>query len=133
MKWVNGQSIDLHREIPKSSESSATAINDLGDVIIGVDLIRSDGKKFRSCYYSKAKASDTKYFLTIGSGWKVLIGRDNNKQACLGNNKMFSDYNCIWMCLNEVVDMNDNGEVIAQGETIYGEKHAMLLTPVSSN
>ena len=37
-----------------------------------------------------------------------------------------------WMNCIEVVSINDEGEAIAQGKTIYGEKHAMLLIPIKS-
>ena len=45
------------------------------------------------------------------------------------NSKIKADPNSIWMYATKIISVNDNGEIIADGETIYGEKHAMLLTP----
>ncbi|QLH37316.1 MAG: hypothetical protein HWD61_15180 [Parachlamydiaceae bacterium] len=40
--WTNGKAIDLHKKIPKTNSSSATGINDFGDVLIGRYLICND-------------------------------------------------------------------------------------------
>lgn len=132
VKWINGQAIDLHKEVPKSASTCATAINDLGDVIVGTYLIRADGKRLESYLFSCSKANNTKYFLALRNGYRLFLDRDGN-QTQLAGNKIFDDYDCIWMYLDRNIDMNDNGEVIAQGVTIYGEQHAMLLTPIKPN
>ena len=37
------------------------------------------------------------------------------------------------MKIVNIISVNDKGEVIADGETIYGEKHAMFLTPIEKD
>lgn len=131
VKWINGQAIDLHRKIPKTPSSSAIAINDLGDVIISNFLLRADGEVLNNYLFSNSKASDTKYFINEQYG-NVCVDRFN-KEIYIGSiiNDIFSkNYDSIWMYLIKIVGINDNGEIIAQGKTIYGEEHAMLLTPV---
>lgn len=128
VKWINGQAIDLHRSIPKSESTCATAINDLGDVIISSYLIRADGERRQYHLYSEAKATDTKYFLQRS---RAFLDREGNPNY-LGGDKIFNDHDCIWMYPTETIDMNDDGEIIAQGRTIYGEEHIMLFVPIKS-
>lgn len=124
VKWINGQALDLHREVPKSTSTSATQINDLGDVIIGSYLVRADGKKIDNGSFSNSKKTNTKYFSKNG----LFIDRDG-KTIHVSGNEVFQEYDCIWMSLMTISAMNDNGDVIAQGMTVYGEQHALLLSP----
>jgi len=49
------------------------------------------------------------------------------------NKNIKKDYNTPWLSAVKFISMNDNGEIIAEGKTIYGEKHAMLLTPMGGS
>ncbi len=42
-----------------------------------------------------------------------------------------NSHESIWMRLGSINGINDNGDTIADGETIYGEKHAVLLVPMN--
>lgn len=126
-KWINGQPLDLHQEVPKCETTIATTINDLGEIIINKYLIRADGQKFESHYYQDSIATNNNYFL----GDHFYLDKTGQKKNYRVN-KDFQNYDCIWMGLNSGVDMNDHGEIIAKGYTIYGENHAMLLIPVNS-
>lgn len=136
VKWVNGQAIDLHREIPKSSESSAIAINDCDEVLIS--------NKENNYKYFIGKDGVLKVFNHIrnsinnsGYSYGPNFLYDNLDKvifyACGLNNELKNDFDSIWMKISKIIKVNDNGEIIAHGETIYGEKHAVLLTPVSPN
>lgn len=129
-KWVNGQVIDLHREVPKAPSTSATAINDLGDVVIGSYLIRYNGEKKEYHFYTNTKPTATKYFRSVNH---TTIYLDSNGELTnLADCKGLQDYDCIWMNLNIISDMNDNGDAVGFGTTIYGETHAILMTPIKS-
>lgn len=45
------------------------------------------------------------------------------------NNKIKNHSDPIWSGNASLGIVNDNGEIIAQAYTIYGERHAMLLVP----
>jgi hypothetical protein len=60
-------------------------------------------------------------------GWYNIDGTANRQHFFVRDRA-----NSIWMRISGIISVNDNGEIIAQGETIYGEQHAMLLTPVAS-
>lgn len=116
-KWANGQAIDLHNTIPKTDMSYALAINDVGDILInrGHD----------------AQLNNLGYVLQDDSVWAI------NKSGHIVdvfklNSEILKDFNSIWMRITKLIDLNDNGEIVAEGETIYGEKHAMLLCPVQT-
>lgn len=127
-KWVKGQAIDLHNTIPKTDKSSATSINDLGDVIINGVVNRADGKKID--VYGSSKATDTSYFYNTYT-FSDPKGNEINVIGMINDN-LRNDYNSIWMNCDQIVDMNNKGEIIAQGKTNYGEDHAMLLCPVTT-
>lgn len=148
VKWVNGYPMDLHNKIPKSIKTYGIAINDLGEILIYVGetkeylpkyLIRNDGgitvfsydlNKLNNlgCVYN----NDYDYGVPVkGSGF--IIKDRNGKDLCHDSSiksKIQKDSNSIWMTINKIIKVNDNGEIIAQGETIYGEQHSMLLVPI---
>lgn len=135
VKWsANGEIIDLHNQVPKSTSSKATAINDLGDVVAGDYLIRADGKSIKWHYFYKVISSNKNYFIFNENPY-YLIDRDGNETnpRSFVNAQVNNDNNSIWMQLQIVYGVNDNGEIIASGSTIYGEQHAMLITPIKSN
>ncbi len=136
VKWVDGQAIDLHKTVAKASKSHAFVINDNGDFIV------EDGAGGR---YASDKEGKVTTVTWMNDNVKMNNSRHmfNNRQVCnfnasyitnlvILNKTIASDKNSIWMRANRIVCVNDNKEIIAEGETIYGEKHAMLLTPASS-
>ncbi len=128
VKWVNGQRIDLHKEIPKANNSKAIAINDRGDVVIDGYLIRNDGQSV-SVGPGNDKATDMNYFYD-----KLhVVDRCNNKvtDGYAASHKMYNDKDSIWLTFDEIISVNDGGEVIGKATTIYGEKHAILLKPIT--
>lgn len=38
--------------------------------------------------------------------------------------------NTIWSKIIHIVKVNDNGEIVTKAKTIYGEEHALFLTPI---
>lgn len=150
VKWVNGQAIDLHNEVPKSVKTSAIAINDLSDVLIHVGetkeylpkyLICND-KKVTDFSYNLNKINnigyvynlDYNYGQPVAQGHSVVYDR-NSHMICISKSiqdQIQNESNSIWMKIIKFLQVNTKGEIIAQGETIYGEQHAMLLTPVAS-
>lgn len=128
-KWVRGQAIDLHDEVPKSPNSYAHAINDLGDVIVGSELIRIDGKTIQM-HTGPLKSTDKNYFY---KGMSIL-DRNGNKVSDINNigDIFHYDKSSIWWAFEGIVSLNDSGEILSRGTTVWGEQHAMLLTPIRS-
>jgi uncharacterized membrane protein len=116
VKWTSEQTLDLHKIIPKTAQSYATAINDLGDILINHGHNEKMNNIGYVCSFERIK--------------------DKNNYAIVSltdlNRTIKQDLNSIWLRVVKIISVNDNGEVIAQGETIYGEEHAMLLTPAPS-
>lgn len=130
VKWVKGKASDLHTSVAKAESTIATGINDLGDVIIGGQLLRTDGKVING-FYVGSKKTETNFFLVKHFADCGFVNRDG-KFTNLCDIKTFSDHDCIWMNAKGV-GMNDKGEVIAHGKTVWGENHALLLTPINPN
>lgn len=137
VKWTNGKAIDLHKNLPKTNASYAFTINDLGDFLIhgdmcGTYLSKKDGKTI-AFNHNDLKMTNTNYMYTTATHGHSGV-HDKNLNKLVDNsaiaNKIFYDADSIWMNVIGIVSANDNGEVIVQGKTIYGEEHAMLLTPV---
>lgn len=134
-KWINGRAIDLHNTVPKSTSNTtcAIAINDLGDVLIRsnqLQIIRADGRIVGGNILNNTgeiKTTNSKH-----------IYNDAAVADLLGNyvyytyyttNKILNDYDSIWLKCCKIIGVNDNGEILAEGITIYGEQHVMFLTP----
>ena len=45
-------------------------------------------------------------------------------------NLMCQDLDSIWLTILYISGVNKNGEIIAQGKTIYGEQQAVLISPI---
>ena len=93
-------------------------------------MIREDGKTISNTFGNSIR-SNGNYFI----GNHNLIDRDGNVTYPYSNvnSKLYNDYDSIWMrCKADSLNINDEGEIIAIGSTIYGEQHAMLLTPLKS-
>lgn len=135
VKWVDGKAIDLHKTIPKSGFSSALAINDIGDILLKRDgtsnlntkyILNSDGScRNVNSVVEKINNNGFGYFSdgTYDKEGKLFFYRETT------NKQLESDFSSIWVKVVKIVSLNDNGEIIAEGQTIYGEKHAMFLTP----
>ena len=129
-KWVNGQAIDLHETVPKTDSTSASVINDLGELIVGAYLVDQDGNMTPSGNYSSFKMTDSRYVYNQNQLY------NKNLELVLANGHihaaMMKDRESIWLSCVKFVDINDNGVIIAEGKTIYGEEHALLLFPVDA-
>lgn len=126
-KWVDGQVVDIHNKIPKVSVSSASLINDLGDVYISPYLVKANGEKLFLNRCDDVKKGGKSYFFgqqcVVDSDGVVITGLHT------ASGKVKADLESIWMTFKKIVSVNDNGEIITQGVTIYGEEHALLLVP----
>lgn len=129
-KWINGQAIDLHDLIPKASDSVATTLNDFGDIVVSGYLLRVDGTCVYHHMYSQSKATKTNYFLNLNHNYNSFVDRFGQQTSIYS--KQIYDKECIWRSIDNVVGMTDTGEAVATGTTIYGESHAMLLTPIKT-
>lgn len=146
VKWVNGKALDLHNKIPKTNSSKAIAINNLGEVLLsseyGAHLLREDGEiMLFVCNLNKLNDCGYVYNYNYDYGipwtkWQSLVRDRNNKEVYSETSmdkKIKMDRESIWNKSGHVISVNEKGEIITQGETIYGEKHAMLLTPAEKN
>lgn len=136
VKWVDGKAQDIHNLIPKCNDSSAEAINNERNIIINgeqngsflcyknslIDLISSfeygDKLTNSNLIFHSNRISDCK-----------------NKDIASSNslcNLIRNDRKSIWNKIKQLNGVNDSGEIIAQGITIYGEQHAILLTPIKA-
>ncbi len=121
VKWVNEKPIDLHYTVPKQEKTVATAINDNGNVLIN----RHDFKLNNIDYiYSNTHIAKMRFTDGVNQGGSSFYG--------LGkiNTQIVMNFDTIWLSAKKIISVNDKGEIIVEGETIYGEKHAMFLTPV---
>lgn len=129
-KWVNGKAIDLHETVPKTDSTKATLINDRGEIIVGSYLLHENGKISRSIGQSDLRATSTNFFYRHD---RVISYDCNNVVTDLSHirNAMSEDRDSIWLTATQIIDVNDNGEIIALGKTIYGEEHALFLAPAN--
>ena len=132
--WANGQVKDLHHFIPKTAKSKAISVNNKGDVLIERDSNSSDSMKY---ILEKDGACMSIHFSTVEklNDSKLAYTRD---WLCKQSTLIFwtADFNkkipneSIWLSVFEIVHVNEKNEILAQATTIYGEQHAVLLTPV---
>jgi hypothetical protein len=130
-KWVDGHAIDLHRTVPKSSASCAIAMNDNGDILIkgetGHLFIHEENTISRYIPEWFQKINNT---YMSGQG-DVIMDKNTRMIASIGmiNSKLIEDFDSIWMKVTRIISANESGATIAEGQTIFGEKHAMLIIP----
>lgn len=115
VKWDNnGNPIDLHATYPKCEQTYATGIDDNGKIIINkkFDYLNNIGDYIQGSY---------------------INDREDTRIAKLGriNHDISNNHQSIWMKVNKFIEINNKREIIAEALTIYGEKHAMLLTPAN--
>ena len=134
-KWVNGQPIDLHKTVPKTDHTVATHINDLGEALVGRYLVDESGNAvlINDMHFkgNDVGVSDTNYLYTNSR----VINKNSKTVFVVGliTNMMTEDPDSIWLLAARIVDVNDHGEIIAAGETIYGEQHALFIYPVKAD
>lgn len=134
-KWLYEKMLDpvlINSE--KSLASCASLINDQGEVYV---------KSTEQSYFIDKKnnimrvANDfTKINLNYLYNENYVLDIINKQWFTSVHNlniNVMRDLGSIWLKIVRFICINDNGEIVAEGETIYGEKHAMLLTPVKSN
>lgn len=135
-KWANGKAIDLYKKVPKSAQSTAKLINDLGDIYIIIGNNNSDGQVLQN---DEIKLKNWSGFTKLNNNnylyYNALIYDRNSIDNRIFvtedfNNNLSKDYSSIWLKILKIINVNENGEAIALGETVYGEKHAMRLVPV---
>jgi hypothetical protein len=128
--WTFGKAVDLHYTIPKAAHSAAKAVNDHGDVIIGEYLVHKDGSIVKITNMNNPKMTNNNYIYSEN----VVCDKKMNQIFHVGNvsEKTYNDPKSIWLNIGYITSVNDDGEVIARGVTIYGEQHAVLLTPVKA-
>jgi hypothetical protein len=151
VKWINEQAIDIHNKVPKAIKTNAIAINDIGEVLIYVGetkeylpkyLILNDGS-ITVFSYDLNKLNNVGYIYNCDYDYGVPVrdvhfiiqdrkGKDLFHSSSI-QIKIRNDSDLIWTEKIKLIDINDNGEMIVQGRTIYGEEHIMLLVPVSQN
>lgn len=126
VKWVNGQAIDLHNTVPKTDKTIAKLINDLGEVIVGSYLVDEDGNLLRT-FNSPTSKTNTNYFYNKDT----VFDKSHNTVTSRGHiiNMMLEDRDSVWLRATKIISVNDNGEIIAEGKTIFGENHPIFLTP----
>lgn len=157
VKWSSdGKAIDLHSKIPKTSRSFALSINDEGDILICDNYNSYKNKIFLVClddnvriqygcsqYCCMNRVSNGGFvyngnehmgFPVALSGFSVY-GRngDIKKDICTDSyiQQQIEDDNCSeWMRILKLRKVNGKGDILAQGETIYGEQHIMLLKKI---
>lgn len=120
--------------VPKTSASNAIAVNDQGDVLINtlegyLYFIAKDGSSRKIPNYHK-KLNNGGYtyeeseIMDKNGKWVTAI-------AFLNPN-IQQNFASVWLKISKIAGVNDADEIIAQGETIYGEQHAIFLTPLKS-
>lgn len=134
--WSNGVAEDLYRKIPKMEDSCAENINDDGDIIIsgkGGTYLLSGDTCSSICRYNYESTGQSFYTSSQGSEYHKIDKETQRTELVASrsgiNQELQSDYDSIWMCINRFHETNEQGEIIGEGRTIYGETHAVLLVP----
>jgi hypothetical protein len=134
VKWSKGKTIDLHNSIPKTEQSFALAINDSDEILVSDYINRYLLKN----NVLQRKISHAQQLINnSGQLYSQQFVFEKNDSILLYlpslNEKINMDYDSIWMKILKITSVNDNKEIIAQGKTVWGEDHAVFLTPMSSN
>lgn len=135
--WKNGNKASLHKEFAKNLDSYAVALNDVGDILIksstlGGLYLDKNGTKIPVLHNFK-KMNNIGYIYSDTQVYDVNT-KSNVTDIGFIDNQIKDDPNSIWWSIDPtILKVNDSGYIIAEGQTIYGEKHAILLTPTKSN
>lgn len=135
--WKKEEKLDLHNNFIKTEHSYAFALNDVGDLLIASNILGGLYlDKNGNCYpvpVSYKKMNNIGYVYSDNIVYDAK-GRELVVDISNLDNKVKNDINSIWLSVKpEIKKVNDKGEIITQGVTIYGETHAILLVPVKSN
>lgn len=126
--WKNGQAIDLHNKVPKAESSSANAITDGGSIMVDGYCLSNDLLVSSSYHLPGDLKASSKYFY---NRYSVFDENGDHTSELSGLvNIVLYDYDSIWLTINEIVDVNGRNEIVAIGKTVWGEQHAMLLSPI---
>ncbi len=135
--WVDGKPVDIHDkmkpEFGPRSETIATAINDNRDVLMEGFILYQNGG-WKNIGYGVFCSKMTQKFICCPAGYSLVfdLSGKNVLHSGIGANDSQKNPNSIWMRCEEIRSVNNKGEAIAQGKTIYGENHIMLLKPKGS-
>lgn len=131
-KWENGEALDLHTKF-KCLRSSAQGINSQGDI-----LILFDNKKYALINEENNVLQDLEEPYELSSGYlinKNILLKNDGREVFnrLKENINLSKYpTSIIYDLIKIIDVNEQGQIVALGRTVYGENHGLLLTSLSS-
>lgn len=133
-RWCDGAAADLHYELPKCTYSEAVAINKGGDILIKygdrcgtfTQLVRSDGVQKHLGYGDWHLSNHNVYT----SGCIRNLDLDLLLDLARWNDTLAENRSSLWLRIDRIVNVNGDGLVLAQGKTIYGESHALLMRPV---
>lgn len=127
--WSAGDAVDLHVASHKLPRSEARAINDRGDVIVyvvgqGQHLRTTSGEIIE--IHQHACRLNNHYAYDQNTVWSL----EGEKVLSLGpyNRALTEDSESIWQRVTKIVGVTNQGLVLAEGVTIYGEQHALVLS-----
>lgn len=131
-KWVNGQAVDLHYLLPKTEETRALSINDLGEVLINFGnnikyQINLDGSYINIGNWPQKLNNNGNSYCNqfVFKGVDPIASTDTlTEQAQV-------DRDSLLVSVTKFIKINDKGEIIALGKTVYGEEHALLIVPIN--
>lgn len=145
--WVNGEAIDLHDKMPKSKESHIFAINDSREMLVVNSSTASclvsnvDAATVPSCFTVTQKSHHnyeskiTNNGLVYGDSFVIENDNGRKPQYLIRpheiTTRMKNDRNSVWLEVTKLIKVNDNGEILAQGKTLYGEDHSIFLKPIA--
>lgn len=127
----NEKSIDLNQIVSSEKSTVATGINDLGEVVFEggyflnkeMNLIEFKGHthmRINNKYVYDFDSLDQEVYTTGGDF--VVSGSEINAQLEMEKDPTWSNI--------KLISINDHGQIIAEGCTVSGQTHALLLTPV---
>lgn len=131
VKWVLGKLSDLQSVInEKSLNSRASLVNDRCEVYITAVhpyLLDLRNKAIAMPDEDPLTKINNNYLYNQTSVFKTN-GTLHMKLETM-NEKLSRDFDTIFLKIDQIVGVNDKGNIVAQSTTIYGEKHIVLLTP----
>lgn len=88
--------------------------------------IRQDGQV---CKNGASVTTDLNYFYNTS----CVLNRDGGTVMKISGcqDRVRHDKDSIWWAIGNIISLNDSGEIITSGVTVWGEHHAVLLVPVT--
>lgn len=125
VKWVNNKVVDLHNTFfQKMVTSNATLINDLDDVYISDGYLISSSGQVRTMP-KDIKAVSGPYFYNDTAVYtfnNLYLTTEQITQA------LVKDVTTKWTKALRIVSVNSKGHVLVEAETVFGEKHILVVT-----